>query len=196
MVPAGTGTGRGFFFDMVAIIESHAFVASNLFAMRIREATIDDVPAMTDILNWAISETNAIFRAHTATVEERQEFFHRLESGGYPQLVAVDDADTVLGFAHYKPLGDPVVWIGSMENTVYVSPDAHGQGAGYALMKELIERARRDERCHTMVAKIVDDNEPSLRLHYKLGFELKGVLQEVSRKFGEWVNLAYLQLAC
>lgn len=181
---------------MFAIIERAPTRASNLFAMQIREAKLSDVPAMTDILNWAITDTNAIFRAHKASVEEREEFFNELDQGNYPQYVAVDNDDKVLGFAYYKPFGDPVLWIGSMENTVYISPDAHGQGAGTALMEKILDDAKNDDRCHTMVAKIVDDNEPSLKLHYKLGFTHAGTINEVSQKFGKWVNLAYLQLMC
>lgn len=164
--------------------------------MIIRDATESDVPAITDILNWAIENSTAIFRAHLATYEERAEFLTSLQSDGFPYLVAEDEDGTHLGWALYKPLGDPAIWLGSVEDTVYIHPDAHGKGVGTALLRAVVDRAKADPEVHTMVARITADNEASLKLHEKVGFTHCGTVRQVTKKFGQWIDLSYLQIMC
>ena len=44
-----------------------------------------------------------------------------------------------------------------------------------------------------MVGGIDGANEPSLKLHAALGFERIGVMPEVGRKFGRWLDLVLMQ---
>jgi phosphinothricin acetyltransferase len=46
---------------------------------------------------------------------------------------------------------------------------------------------------HTMIARVVGDNEASLGLHKACGFELIGVEREIGRKFGHWLDCWVLQ---
>ncbi len=60
-------------------------------------------------------------------------------------------------------------------------------------MVALIERARAIGK-HVMVAGIEAKNVGSIALHKKFGFEEAGLLTEVGTKFGQWLDLAFLQL--
>jgi L-amino acid N-acyltransferase len=60
-------------------------------------------------------------------------------------------------------------------------------------MDELIARARA-MRKHVMVGGIEAANEPSLRLHVRLGFTRAGQLRAVGRKFDRWLDLVFMQL--
>ena len=64
---------------------------------------------------------------------------------------------------------------------------------GRKLMEALITHAR-EAGMHVMVAGIEAENTGSIRLHEKLGFTQVGLLPEVGRKFGRWLDLAFLQL--
>jgi L-amino acid N-acyltransferase YncA len=46
---------------------------------------------------------------------------------------------------------------------------------------------------HVMIAGIDADNEPSLKMHQKLGFTVVGRFHEVGFKFGRWLDLVFLQ---
>jgi phosphinothricin acetyltransferase len=46
---------------------------------------------------------------------------------------------------------------------------------------------------HVMVGGIAADNEPSLRLHQKLGFEETARMKEVGQKFGRFLDLVFMQ---
>ncbi|QPK79816.1 N-acetyltransferase [Corynebacterium lizhenjunii] len=160
--------------------------------MHIREATLADVPAMTAILNWAITQTDALFRANEATVAEREEFHRQLEADGYPCLVAEENGQ-LLGWALYKPYRDPQLWYRACEDTIYIDPAAHGRGVGTALMAELVARACADPKAHSLIAQITGANSASVALHRKHGFSQVGTLRQVARKFDRFLDLHILQ---
>lgn len=172
----------------------------NLERMQIRSATLADVPAMTECLNWAIRETDFIFRDTEATIAEREETLRQNIADGCPWLVAETEPETPgekpqhLGWARYHPHRDPSVWKGCYETTIYLDPAAQGQGVGTALLGELVSLARADEKVHTLLALIVDTNIASIKLHEKFGFANVGKFKEVSYKMGHWINLTHLQL--
>ena len=60
-------------------------------------------------------------------------------------------------------------------------------------MDELIARARAMGK-HVMIAGIEATNEPSLKLHARLGFAEVGHLCAVGRKFDRWLDLVFMQL--
>jgi phosphinothricin acetyltransferase len=66
-------------------------------------------------------------------------------------------------------------------------------GIGYALVEDLISRARALNK-HVMIAGIEATNEPSLKLHARLGFAQAGHLRSVGRKFDRWLDLIFMQL--
>ncbi len=149
---------------------------------------------MTETLNWAIRETDFIFRDFEATVEERVAYVADLQSDGYPVLVAESDAGEYLGWALLHPYGNPRIWKGCVEDTIYLAPAAQGRGVGSALLAALIEHARADAGMHTILSLITGGNAASLALHQKFGFEPVGTFREVTEKFGRRLDLHHLQL--
>lgn len=161
--------------------------------MNIRDAGPGDVEGITAIYNDAVERTTAIWNETSVDSANRLAWLADRQRAGYPVLVAVDDDGGVLGYASF---GDWRAWDGyrhTVEHSVYVRADRRGNGVGEALMRALIERARAIGK-HVMVAGIEARNAGSIRLHEKLGFEHAGHLKEVGAKFGEWLDLAFLQL--
>ena len=72
-------------------------------------------------------------------------------------------------------------------------PDRWGQGAGRMLMPPLIQAAR-DRGLHVIPAGIDAQNEPSLRLHARFGFEKVSRFRRVGFKFQRWLDVVYLEL--
>jgi L-amino acid N-acyltransferase len=75
---------------------------------------------------------------------------------------------------------------------VYVKDGWRGKGLGGLLLDALIERARCCGH-HSMIARIVADNEASLRLHERHGFARVGLEREVAFKLGRWLDVVTLQ---
>ncbi|WP_027004485.1 GNAT family N-acetyltransferase [Corynebacterium halotolerans] len=160
--------------------------------MRIRPAEDKDIPAITALHNWAIRETVALFHDDPVDEADRRQWLDDRRRRGFPVLVA-DDGE-FCGWASYGPFRPSPGYRHTVENSVYVHPDAHGKGVGSKLMTALIDAARADDSVHAVIATIEGDNIGSLRLHEKLGFREVGRLPEVGRKFDRWLDLAYLEL--
>lgn len=161
--------------------------------MNIRDAAPADVGAITAIYNDAVVNTTAIWNDTQIDTVNRLAWLSDREQQGYPVLVAIDGEGTVIGYASF---GDWRAWDGyrhTVEHSVYVGADHRGRGVGKMLMVELIARARAMGK-HVMVAGIEARNIGSIRLHERLGFEHVGLLRQVGVKFGEWLDLAFLQL--
>jgi L-amino acid N-acyltransferase YncA len=157
--------------------------------MLVRDATEDDIEAITAIYNDAVANSTAIWNEVTVDAANRAAWLAERKSESFPVLVALDDSGAVAGYASFA-------WDGyrhTVEHSVYVRKDQRGSGIGTTLMVELIYRARTLGK-HVMVAGIEASNEASIRLHHKLGFTTVGLLKEVGTKFGAWLDLAFLQL--
>jgi phosphinothricin acetyltransferase len=161
--------------------------------MRIRDAEAADIDGILAIYNDAVLHTTAIWNEAVVDAANRAAWMADRRRLGYPVLVAVDDDEQVAGFASF---GDWRAWDGyrhTVEHSVYVRRDRRGGGVGRALLQGLIGRARALGK-HVMVAGIEAGNAGSIRLHEALGFEPAGVLRQVGTKFGQWLDLAFLQL--
>lgn len=159
--------------------------------MPIRPATEADLLAITAIYNAVIATSTAIYMDDPVTVDDRRAWFAARRAAQYPVLVA-DDGDGVAGFATF---GDFRAFPGfrhTVEHSVHVHADARGRGLGTALVSALFEPALALGK-HVMIAGVDAANEGSIRMHERLGFERGAVLREVGRKFGRWLDLAFMQ---
>ena len=108
-------------------------------------------------------------------------------------MVVAERDGEVLGFASLSAFRERAAYRTTVENSIYVRRDAHGQGVGRLLLTELVERARR-HGYHSIIARIAGANPASIALHERLGYELVGVEREVGRKFGRWLDVTEMQL--
>lgn len=161
--------------------------------MRIEEATEASVPAITAIYNEAVRSTTAVWNSSTVDEADRLRWLEAHRAADHPVLVALDDAEEVVGYATF---GDWRAWEGyryTVEHSVYVRGDQRGRGVGEQLLVALIGRARALGK-HVLVAGVEAGNAASIGLHEKLGFRRVGYLPQVGRKFERWLDLVFLQL--
>jgi phosphinothricin acetyltransferase len=111
-----------------------------------------------------------------------------------PVLVACDaDTGQVIGWSSLSTFRAAYTHAGVLEDSVYVHHEHHRQGIGERLLVQLIDIASR-HGLGSLLANISADQEPSIRLHEKLGFRRVAHLQQVGRKFGRRLDAVYLQL--
>jgi phosphinothricin acetyltransferase len=159
----------------------------------IRDALPADMTAVLAIYNDAVLNTTAIWNEQPVDLANREAWFNARAAQAYPILVAIDEADEVVG---YSSFGDWRPFEGfrhTVEHSVYIRADQRGKGLGPLLMKALIERARQCDK-HMMVAAIESGNAASIHLHEKLGFVITGQMPQVGTKFGRWLDLTFMQL--
>lgn len=160
--------------------------------LTIRPSTDADVPAITAIYGWNVLNGLGTFEEvppdEAEMARRRAAFLDR----GLPYLVAEQDGK-VLGYAYAGPFRLRAAYRYTVEDSIYVAPDAAGKGVGKALLQALIE-ACEGLGLRQICAVIGDSgNAASIGVHAALGFEHKGVFPAMGYKFGRWVDLVWMQ---
>ena len=158
--------------------------------LKIRDATIDDIDAITEIYNEAILTTTATFDLEPKSRKDRIVWFESHDDR-YPILVAEWD-ESVVGWASLTPWRPRAAYDETAETSFYVSEEYRGKGIGRQLKQEIIEAARRSG-FHTIIAGVAKGSDASLHLNKSFGFEVVGTFRQVGRKFGKLLDVTYLQ---
>ncbi|WP_327290715.1 GNAT family N-acetyltransferase [Streptomyces sp. NBC_01198] len=162
--------------------------------VQVRAGNEGDLAGLTDIYNHYIRETPITFDVSPFTPDERRPWLlSHPEDGPHRLLVAQSGGDgRILGYATSSPFRPKAAYATSVETTVYLAPDASGQGVGTRLYTALFE-ALAGEDLHRAYAGVTLPNEASLRIHQRFGFQQIGVYEEVGRKFGTYHDVAWLE---
>lgn len=165
-----------------------------MLPFQIRPATPADVPAITRIYAHAVIHGTASFELEPPDEAEMERRMQALLEGGFPYLAAVSDTK-MLGYAYAGPYRPRRAYRFSVENSIYVSPDAYRRGVGKALLEALIAEATM-RGFRQMVAVIGDSRQtPSIELHLAAGFRSIGAIESVGYKHGRWLDTVLMQRA-
>jgi L-amino acid N-acyltransferase YncA len=159
----------------------------------LRPATAADIPAITAIYRPAVLTGTASFELEPPAEDEMLRRFRAIVDGGYPYFVAELDG-RVAGYAYAGAYRTRPAYRFTVENSVYIAPDAQGKGVGRALLAALIDTCTR-QGFRLMVAVIGDSaNFASIALHRRAGFTFCGTIHSVGYKFGRWLDSVIMQL--
>ena len=161
----------------------------------LRDSTPSDIPAITAIYGHAVRDGLASFEYDPP---ERPEMARRRDvviGAGYPYIVATDAQGAVLGYAYVSAWRPRAAYRFSVENSIYVAPEAKGRGVGRTLLTELI--ARSTSQGFRLIVAVIGDsaNAASIGLHVACGFQPAGVLPNVGWKHERWVDSVLMTLA-
>lgn len=160
----------------------------------IRDSRAEDLPAIAEIYAYEVLEGLATFEEVPPSAEELGQRRQGILDMGLPYLVA-ERAGRVLGYAYAGLYRARPAYRNTIEDSVYVSETARGQGIGRALLAELVARCETGTS-RQMIAVIGNSaNRGSIELHRALGFEEIGTLRAVGFKLGQWVDTVYMQRA-
>ena len=162
--------------------------------MIVRPATPADAEALAAIYGDAVVHGFGTFEEVPPSPADMEARRRTVADQGLPYLVA-EDAGRVLGFAYAAPFRPRAAYRYTLEDSVYVAPDAAGKGVGRAVLAALIE-ACEALGVRQLMAVIGDSgNAASIGLHRALGFEQTGVGRSVGFKHGRWVDIVHMQKA-
>jgi L-amino acid N-acyltransferase YncA len=98
----------------------------------------------------------------------------------------------VVGWVATALVSSRAVYAGVLEESVYVSAVAHGQGVGRALLDRLVESSE-SAGVWTLQAGIFPENAASLALHRSAGFRVVGRRERVGRMNGTWRDVLLVE---
>lgn len=159
--------------------------------MDVRPATEADAEAIRAIYNPEVVGSTVTFDLRPRSLDE-QLAWQRARSGAHAVLVAIGGDDAVVGFGSLSPYRDRPAYATSVEDSVYVHPDAQGDGVGRLLLAGLLDVATA-HGFHAVMARIVGGHAASIRLHAAAGFAEVGTEREIGRKFGRWLDVVLMQ---
>jgi L-amino acid N-acyltransferase len=159
--------------------------------VKTRLATTDDAEATLEIYNAEVLGGSATFDLVPRTLTEQVRWLEE-HSGVHPAMVAVDDANRITGFASVSPYRPRPAYLTTVEDSVYVHPDARGHGVGKLVLSEVLDLAGA-HGFHTVIARINAEGEGSIALHHSCGFALVGTEHQVGRKFNHWLDVVVMQ---
>jgi L-amino acid N-acyltransferase YncA len=159
----------------------------------IRPATPADAPAIAAIYGHHVLTGTGTFEIDPPNVADITARMAKVAARGWPWLVSVGEDGAVTGYTYAGPFRERAAYDATVEDSIYLEPNALGKGLGRALLTALIE-ACRTAGAKEMLAVIGDsDNAPSINLHRALGFGDAGVLRGVGVKFGRTLDVVILQ---
>src|SRR5262245_54005962 len=161
---------------------------------KIRPAALTDIPAITRIYAHAVWHGTATFELEAPDEPEMARRMNELMSGNFPYLVA-ELGGVLAGYAYAGPYRTRPAYRFTVENSVYIAPEAQRRGIGKALLEELIKTAT-ERGFRLMVAVIGDSGQiASIGLHKATGFNHVGVFENIGYKFDRWVDTVLMQRA-
>jgi L-amino acid N-acyltransferase YncA len=157
----------------------------------IRPAEASDIAAIAQIYSHAVVHGTASFETEPPNEAEMERRLRLLLDGGYPFLVA--ETERIFGYGYAGPYHSRPAYRWTVEDSVYIAPDAHRRGIGRALLARLIEESER-HGFRQMIAVIGDSRHAaSIALHRALGFRDVATLASVGFKHGRWLDSVLMQ---
>ena len=160
--------------------------------MIVRPSTAADADALAAIYGHDVLHGFGTFEEVAPSPEEMAQRRLAIVERGLPHVVA-EDGGRVLGFAYAGLFRPRAAYRFTVEDSVYVAPDAHGRGVGKALLTQVLAACEALGLRQVMAVIGDSGNAGSIGLHTSLGFEPAGVCRSVGFKHGRWVDTVWMQ---
>ncbi|MDV3126995.1 GNAT family N-acetyltransferase [Mycobacterium sp. 21AC1] len=162
-------------------------------AVAVRPTVPEDLDAIRTIYAHHVETSVATFEL---APPDRAEWDRRLTTARereLPFLTATLDG-VVVGYAFCAPWKTRPAYRHTVENSIYLTPQAFGRGIGGRLMRALLDGCAA-AGVREVIAVIVDSDDAaaSFALHRKYGFNEAGRLRSVGFKQGRWLDTVLLQ---
>lgn len=157
----------------------------------IRTVRLSDATAIAEIYKYYVEQTTVSFEVDAPTADEMAERIRTI-SAHHPYFVYEQDG-RILGYCYVHPWKDREAYCHTMETTIYLVPEAKGQGIGTRLMQTLLDACRKCDY-RALIACITAENEASVAFHKRFGFEQASYFKQVGQKFGRWLDVVDYEL--
>ena len=161
-------------------------------SLLVRPSRDADLPAITAIYAHAVEHGTSSFELTPPDEAEMARRRAALVDGGFPYIVA-ERGGRLMGYAYAGPYRTRPAYRYTVENSVYIAPQAQRRGVGRALIDRLIVES--EARGYRLMIAIIGDSAhtPSIELHRAAGFKMVGAFEAVGYKFDRWLDSVLMQ---
>ncbi|MDF2590857.1 MAG: hypothetical protein K0S75_323 [Clostridia bacterium] len=155
-----------------------------------QEVKEEHVSDLLEIYNYYVLNTTATFHSKPLTEEAMKGlvFFHDEKYRTF--LIQKDDV--ISGYVLLTQHKSREAYDRTGEVTVYLRPDNIGSGIG-SLAVGYIEKFAKDKGFHVLVATICGENEKSIKVFERNGYEKCAHYKQVGSKFNQWLDVVAYQ---
>lgn len=158
----------------------------------IRPSTDDDLAAITRIYEHHVLHGTGTFETTPPTQADMAQRRADVLDKGLPWLV-LEEQGQVLGYAYGNWFKPRPAYRFSVEDSIYLAPEAAGRGLGRLLLAELLAVLQRAGIRKVMAVIGDSDNAGSVGVHRALGFTPVGTVQACGWKFGRWLDIVIME---
>jgi phosphinothricin acetyltransferase len=158
----------------------------------IRPTVPDDLAAIGEIYAHHVRTGVATFELEPPDAREWERRFGTVLDSSLP-FVSAEINGAVAGYAYCVPWKSRPAYRHTVEDSIYLAPEAVGRGIGGRLLDALLIGCS-EVGIRQVIAVIADDDaDASLALHRNRGFVDAGKLSSVGFKHGRWLDTLLLQ---
>lgn len=154
----------------------------------------EDAAALLELRNHFIAHSFATFDEAPMDLDAIRAWMAGFAATGPHRLLVARDGDRLQGWCSSQAYRTHPAFARTIETSIYVAPDASGQGVGAALYGRLFD-GLAGQGVHRAVVGIALPNEASIRLHERFGFRRVGVFDEYAHKRGRPISSQWMQRA-
>ncbi|MEC0249203.1 GNAT family N-acetyltransferase [Paenibacillus chitinolyticus] len=158
--------------------------------MQFTEIEERHLPEVLAIYNYYVANTTISFHTETLTPDEMRS--QVLSGDKRYKTYVIADGNTTLGYTLLTRYKNKQAYDTTAEITIYLTPEHVGKKIGKESVA-FLETKARESGFHSLVATICTENERSIRLFERLGYEKCAHFKEIGRKFDRWLDIASYQ---
>ena len=156
----------------------------------IREATLQDVPAILEIYKPYILQTAYTFEYEVPSLPAFTQRFLTI-SAEHPWLVWEEQGE-ILGYAYGERAFERAAYRWNADLAIYLRQDCMGRGIGKKLYTAVEEILRR-QGYHVAYGVVTSANEGSCAFHRAMGYRIAAEFPKCGWKFGQWYGTIWFE---
>jgi len=149
-----------------------------------------DFPKIKEIYDWYILNSTATFHTEPIQIEELQTFIYVNDAKYQSFLIEVENQ--VVGYAYLARYKNRQAYDRSAEVTLYLKHDFTGKGIGSEVVAKM-EKIAVHVGIKTILAIVTGENDKSVHLFTKNGYEKCAHFKRVGEKFGRVLDVLGFQ---
>lgn len=150
-----------------------------------------DLPFVKEIYDYYTLHTTVVYFIHCVSMDELKTFVP-IGDPIYQSFLVETPEGEACGFCYFSRFKPREAFRISVELTIYLKPDYKGRGYGHQVIRQ-VEPIIRKAGFSNIVALISGENEASIHLFERCGYERCAHIRQVAEKFGRKLDLKMYQ---